>query len=84
MINVRVEVRNETRSFTVAVRSENLRQATQIARGLYPGSAVRVVFPIEPNGFFVVGPHHNGHVDLGGAGEAGAAGGAIDAGLARR
>ena len=84
MIKVRIEVRNVTGSFTVAVRAENLPRATRIARDLYPGSAVRVVFPIEPDGFFVVGPHRNEHVDLGGAGEAGAVGAVINAGLTRR
>jgi hypothetical protein len=66
MIEVRVEVRNEIVRFTVAVRAENLRQATRIARDLYPGSAVGIVFPIEPDGFFAAAPHHDGHFDLGG------------------
>ena len=67
MIKVRVEVRNEIASFTVAVRAENLRQATRIARDLYPGSAVGIAFPIEPDGFFAAGPHQDGHVGLAGS-----------------
>ena len=73
MIKVRVDVRNEIGRFTVTVRAENLRQATRIARDLYPGSAVGIAFPIQPDGFFAAAPHHDGHVGLEGAGEAGEA-----------
>jgi hypothetical protein len=64
MIKVRVDVRNEIGRFTVAVRAANLRQATQIARDLYPRSAVGIAFPIEPDGFFAAAPHHDGHFGL--------------------
>ncbi len=64
MIKVRVDVRNEIGHYTVAVRAENLRQATRIARDLYPGSAVGIAFPIEPDGFFAAAPHHDGHFGL--------------------
>jgi hypothetical protein len=66
MIKVRVRVHNEIGSFTVAVRAENLRQAARIARDLYPGCAVGIAFPIEPNGFFAAGSHQNGRARLGG------------------
>jgi hypothetical protein len=70
MIKVRVEVRNEISSFTVAVRAENLRRAILIARELYSGSDVGISFPIEPDGFFVTGPHRDEQgVDLEYAGE---------------
>ena len=71
MIRVRVEVRNETGSFTVAVYAENLRRATHIAKERYPGCAIGIPFPIDPDGFFVAGPRHDGLVGLEGAGEAG-------------
>jgi len=64
MIKVRVDVRNEIGRYTVAVCAENLRQATRIARDLYPGSAVGIAFPIEPDGYFAAAPHHDGHVGL--------------------
>ncbi len=66
MIKVRVDVRNEIGRYIVAVRAENLRQATRIARDLYPGSAVGIAFPIEPDGFFAAGSHQDGRVGLGG------------------
>jgi hypothetical protein len=73
MIKVRVEVRNETGSFTVTVHAENLQHSTRIAQDLYPGSVVGIVFPIEPDGFFAAGPHCDGRFDLRCAGDAGKA-----------
>jgi hypothetical protein len=66
MIKVRVRVHNGIGSFTVAVRAENLRQAARIARDLYPGCAVGIAFPIEPDGFFAAGSRQDGRVGLGG------------------
>ncbi len=70
MIKVRVEVLDQTGCFTVAVYAENLRQATQIAEDRYPGSGVRIPFPIEPDNFFTSKPSRDGHVEFEGAGEA--------------
>jgi hypothetical protein len=65
MIKVQIDVRNEIGRFTVAVRAENLQQATRIARDLYPGSAIGIAFPIEPEGFFAAAaPHHDGNFGL--------------------
>jgi hypothetical protein len=66
MIKVQIRVHNEIGSFIVAVRAETLRQAARIARDLYPGCAVGIVFPIEPDGFFAAGSHQDGRVGLGG------------------
>ncbi len=66
MIKVQIDVRNEIGRFTVAVRAENLRQATRIARDLYPRSAVEIAFPIEPDGFFAAGSRQDGRAGLGG------------------
>jgi hypothetical protein len=63
MIKVRVEVRNDISSFIVAVRAENLLRAVRLAQDLYPGSAVEIPFPINPDDFFVAEPHHDGRVD---------------------
>jgi hypothetical protein len=52
MIAVRVEVLEETGCFTLTVYAENLRRAVQIANDSYPGSTVRIAFPIEPEDFF--------------------------------
>jgi hypothetical protein len=78
MINVRVEVRTQTSSFITAVYAENLRQAARIAGYLYPGSAVAVAFPIEPDGFFVAAERHGEHLGLEGAGEAGKQNGLLE------
>jgi hypothetical protein len=38
---------------SVLVRAESIRRAVSAAEGLYPGADVRVVYPIEPETFFV-------------------------------
>jgi hypothetical protein len=63
MIKVQVEVRSDISSFIVAVRAETLLRAVRIAQDRYPGSAVEIPFPIEPDGFFVAEPHHDGRLD---------------------
>ncbi len=68
MIKVRVEVLGDTGCLTVAVHAENLRQAMQVAENRYPGSAVRIPFPIEPEDFCNAKPSRD--VYLEGAGSA--------------
>jgi hypothetical protein len=79
MIKVRVEVRNETGSFAMAVYAESLRRAMRVASDLYPGCAIRIPLPIDPDGFFVAGRRYAGHVGIEGAGEAREAGGTMRA-----
>jgi hypothetical protein len=55
----------------VAVYAENLRRAVQIAKDRYPGSTVRIAFPIEPVDFFAAGPRRGGRTDFEAAEEAG-------------
>ena len=57
MIGARVLVDNEGGSFSIMVRAESLRQVEQTAKARYPGSAVKIAFPIEPECFFAGGPH---------------------------
>jgi hypothetical protein len=38
---------------SVSVRAESIRRAVSAVEGLYPGADVRVVYPIEPEAFFV-------------------------------
>ncbi len=64
MIGVRVRVVNEGGSFTIVVCAESLREVEQIAKARYPGSTVRIAFPIEPECFFAGGPHTGAHVGL--------------------
>jgi hypothetical protein len=57
MIGARVRVANEGGSFTIVVYAESLREVEQTAKIRYPGSTVRIAFPIEPESFFVGAPH---------------------------
>jgi hypothetical protein len=54
MIRVSVEVRGAsgTVRFRGEVRAESIERAVQVTNARYPGSEVRVVFPIEPGAFF--------------------------------
>ena len=56
MIEVLVEVGNDTAHFGVAVQAEGIRQAVDIVKSYYSGASVRVVHPIEPETFFVRDP----------------------------
>lgn len=57
MIKVSVEVNNGgVARFGLSVRAESIGRAVSIAESLYPGSKTRVVFPIEPETFFVEDP----------------------------
>jgi hypothetical protein len=48
-------VSGEAGSLAVGVCAGSLREAEQIVKERYPGSAVNIVFPIEPDHFFVEG-----------------------------
>jgi hypothetical protein len=39
--------------FNLSVRAGSIRRAVSTVKGLYPGSDVRVAYPIEPETFFV-------------------------------
>ena len=64
MIGARVRVVNEDGDVTIVVCAESLREVEQIAKARYPGSTVRIAFPIEPDCFFVGGSHRGDHVSL--------------------
>jgi hypothetical protein len=53
MIKVSVEVREGTACFRVGVRAASIARAVSIVRSDHPDRDVRVVFPIDPDGFFV-------------------------------
>lgn len=55
MIRVSVEVFSGAASFRAAVWAEGIEQALSLTRTCYPGGEARVVFPIEPEAFFVKG-----------------------------
>jgi hypothetical protein len=49
MIGARVRVVSGDGSFTIVVRAESLREIEQTAKARFPGSSVRITFPIEPS-----------------------------------
>lgn len=55
MIEVSVEVSNGSECSRVRVRAESIEHAVDLAKRRYAGREVRVVFPIEPEAFFVGG-----------------------------
>jgi len=64
MIGAKVRVVNEDGCFTIVVCAESLREIEQTAKVRYPGSAVKIAFPIEPEWFFAGGPRTGSHTDL--------------------
>ncbi len=51
MVKVSIEVHDGTARFAVAVLAKSIQQALSILAAQYPGSAARVKFPIDPEGF---------------------------------
>ena len=60
MIRVSMEVREGTALSRATVQAESIREAVSITRGRYPGRDVRVMFPIDPEDFFIGGPAESG------------------------
>ena len=56
MIRVSMEVREGSALSRATVQAESIREALSITRGRYPGRDVRVIFPIDAEEFFIVGP----------------------------
>ncbi len=55
MVKVSVEVRDGAARFDIAVRAQSIRRALSLLVGeRHPNGDVRLKFPIEPEGFFVV------------------------------
>jgi hypothetical protein len=64
MIGARVRVVSGDGSFTIVVCAESLREIEQTAKARYPGSSVRITFPIEPECFFASGLHTGARAGL--------------------
>jgi hypothetical protein len=65
MIRVSMEVREGAALSRTVVQAESIREAVSITRGRYPGRDVRVVFPIDPETFFIENPvEENGSARL--------------------
>ena len=52
MVKVSIEVRDGTARFAVSVLAKSIQQALNIVAAQYPGSVVKVKFPIDPESFF--------------------------------
>jgi hypothetical protein len=53
MVKVSIEVRNGAARFRVTVQASSIQRAVNLVKGSYSASDVKVVFPIDPEGFFV-------------------------------
>jgi hypothetical protein len=53
MVRVAIEVRSGVARFRVGIQSSSIQRAVSLAQNLYSASDVRVIFPIDPEGFFV-------------------------------
>ena len=53
MIRVVVEVARGAACFTVKVRAQSIERAVRLAAAHYPDGEIRVLFPIEPEAFFI-------------------------------
>lgn len=52
MVRIEMEIHCAEDPIRVSARASSIRRAEDIVRSRYPGSEVRVVFPIDGNGFF--------------------------------
>jgi mannose-1-phosphate guanylyltransferase len=53
LIRASIEVSDGTDYFSVTVYAENIQRAVELAMDRYPGRAVKVKFPLDPETFFV-------------------------------
>jgi hypothetical protein len=63
MVKVSVEVRSGTARFRVGVQARSIKKALSLVGATYPRGEIGVVFPLEPEGFFVDGPAKTGVVE---------------------
>lgn len=52
MVRISVAVGSGATCFRAAVRAGSIERALDLARARYPGSEVRILFPIDPEAFF--------------------------------
>jgi len=53
VIRVSVEVRNKAAHFRVGIQASSINRAINLVKAFYSSCDVRVIFPIDPEGFFV-------------------------------
>jgi hypothetical protein len=59
-VGARVRVANDDGNFTTVVFAESLQEVERIVKDRYPGSGVKIAFPLEPECFFAGGPEATG------------------------
>ena len=52
MVRITIEVYGEESPIRVSARAPSIRRAEDVVKSRYPDSEVRVVFPIDGDGFF--------------------------------
>jgi hypothetical protein len=57
VVQVSIEVRNGATRFRVGVQASSIWRAVNLVRSYYSASDTRVVFPIDPDSFFVEDAH---------------------------
>lgn len=55
MVGTLIQVESDNARIVVVVRAESIQQAVGLAEGRYPGNRIRLVFPLDPETFFVRG-----------------------------
>lgn len=55
MVRTLIQVESDDACIVVVVHAGNIEQAVGIAEGRYPGNRIRLVFPLDPDTFFVRG-----------------------------
>jgi hypothetical protein len=53
VVRVSIEVRSGASRSRVGIQASSIRRAVSLVKGLYSSSDVRVIFPIDPDAFFV-------------------------------
>ena len=56
MVKVWIEVRSGAARFRVGIQESSIQRAVNVVEGLYSASDARVIFPIDPEGFFIEDP----------------------------
>jgi hypothetical protein len=53
MVRVAIEVRSGVARFRVGIQASSIQRVVSLAQRVYSASDVGVIFPIDPEGFFV-------------------------------
>jgi hypothetical protein len=53
VVRVSVEVRNKATHFRIGVQASSINRAISLVKAFYSACDVRVIFPIDPEGFFI-------------------------------